>query len=278
VKHEELHWTTNDGLKLYAQGWAPDQEAVAILCLVHGLGEHSGRYSHWAAKYTDAGFAVLSFDLRGHGKSEGLRGHAPSFDHLADDISLMLNYADKHYEGKPVFLYGHSLGGLLALYYLTQRRPSLKGAIITSPGLRTIAEKQKMKLAFGRAAVKVIPHLTVPNGLDRNNLCHEPEVIKAYQSDPLVHDRISLALAAEMIEATDYILSSAGELKTPLLVMHGSDDELTYASGSEELAAAAQNSCTLKLYEGLFHELHNEFEQDTVFADQLEWLTTRLGE
>ena len=166
MKHEELEWFTNDGLKLFAQKWEPQAGLKGAVCLVHGLGEHSSRYRHWAERLNSAGYCLFAFDLRGHGRSAGKRGHAPSFDHHLDDIDLLVERASALHKGLPLFIYGHSLGGLLVLYYIIQRQPTLKGAVVTSPGLETGASENKFMVALASFLGKLLPAAAIANGLE----------------------------------------------------------------------------------------------------------------
>jgi alpha-beta hydrolase superfamily lysophospholipase len=276
VKHEEMQWVSNDGLKLFAQKWEPESEAKAVISLVHGHGEHSGRYSHWAEKLNNAGYAVLAFDLRGHGRSEGQRGDSPSFDHYADDVSILLEKTEELFSGKPLFLYGHSLGGLIVLFTLIQRRPKIKGAVVTSPVLKTAIVEQKAKMAAAKILGSVFPKATLPSGLEQEALSRDPAVIEAYRNDPLVHDKGSLRMAKKMLLAMEYVLERGSEIEVPLLLMHGTGDNITYAAGCEQLSEIMEDDCTLKLYEGYYHELHNEPEKDEIFGFLREWLDQKL--
>ena len=136
MQRVEFGWQTEDGLQLFAQAWQPDGESRAVVCLAHGLGEHSGRYSHVAAALNQAGYTLLGFDLRGHGHSEGQRGHAPTFDDMLDDITHLLEEAARRFPDSPRFLYGHSLGGTLVLNHALRRRSQVIGVIATGPSLR----------------------------------------------------------------------------------------------------------------------------------------------
>lgn len=276
MKHKHFEQVTFDAVELYGQSWAPETEPKAALLLVHGLGEHSGRYQHWAEKLTQHGYALISYDLRGHGKSAGKRGHAPSFDHHANDIALFQEKAQTLYPGLPLFIYGHSLGGLLVLYYLVQRQPTLKGAVVTSPALETAASEQKIKIVAARLLGALIPKVTIANGLELEGLSRDKAVIEAYINDPLVHNQISLKMGKDMLAAADYIFLKAFTIETPLLLMHGGADHITLAAGSEKLAQSIKADCTLKIWDGFYHELHNEPEQDEVFAFLEQWLAQHL--
>ena len=278
MRHFEFGWQTKDGLRLYAQGWQPETEPKGVLCLVHGLGEHSGRYAHLAAFLNQAGYVLLAFDLRGHGKSEGQRGHTPSYEVLMEDIAHLLEEAAKRYPDRPRFLYGHSLGGNLVIGYALRHRPPLAGVIATGPLLRPAFEPPAWKMTLGKIMYSLWPAMSMSNEIDRQGLSRDPEVVRAYNDDPLVHDRVSARLGMDMLEAGLWALEHAAEFPLPLLLMHGSDDRLTSARASREFAAQAGEVCTLRIWDGFYHEIHNEPEQGQVFEHLLEWLKGRLGD
>jgi alpha-beta hydrolase superfamily lysophospholipase len=275
MDHYALTLRSKDGLQLYVQGWEPVGNIRAVICLLHGLGEHSGRFAHLARFLLPSGFAVISFDLRGHGKSEGIRGHFPSIELVMQDIDALILTARKRYPDVPVFLYGHSLGGTLALYYVLRSKPDLAGVVVTSPGLRTALENQKVKLALARLLVIFAPSMTLPTGLDPRSLSRDPKVVEDYLQDPLVHDRASSAFAVTVLQAINWTYQHASEFQPPLLLMHGTVDQLAYCQGSQEFASYVQGDLTLKLWNGLYHELHNEPENREVFAYLFQWLEKR---
>jgi alpha-beta hydrolase superfamily lysophospholipase len=277
MQHFEFGWQTEDGLQLYAQGWQPETEPQGVICLVHGLGEHSGRYAHLAAFLNQAGYALLAFDLRGHGKSEGQRGYAPSYEALLDDIAHLLEEAAARYPDRPRFLYGHSLGGNLVITYALRRRLQLAGVIATGPLFRPAFEPPAWKLTLAKIMYSLWPTLTMANELDRQALSRDPEVVRAYNEDPLVHDRLTPRLTIDMLQSGLWALEHAAEFPLPLLLMHGSDDRLTSAQASREFAAQAGHRCTLKMWDGFYHEIHNEPEQGEVFGCLVEWLNSNLG-
>jgi acylglycerol lipase len=277
MQHFEFGWQTEDGLQLYAQGWQPETEPKGMVCLVHGLGEHSGRYAHLAAFLNQAGYALLALDLRGHGKSQGPRGHTPSCEALLDDIAHFLAEATARYPDRPRFLYGHSLGGNLVIEYALRRRPQLAGVIATGTSFRLAFEPPAWKLTLGKIMYNLWPTLSMSNELDRQGLSRDPEVVRAYNEDPLVHDRVSARLAMDMLQSGLWSLEHATEFPLPLLLMHGGADRLTSAQASREFASQAGHLCTLKIWDGFYHEIHNEPEQRQVFAYLLEWLDGKLG-
>lgn len=269
-------WRSGDGIELFAQGWQPVGDPKAVVCLLHGLGEHSGRYAHVAEALTAVGYALLTFDLRGHGRSSGKRGHFANFEVVLDDVDRLLQEAETRYPGKPRFLYGHSLGGLLVLYYTLLRKPVLAGVISSGPALRSSLEQQKAKIAIARVLSAFLPAVGIPTGLDAAGLSHDPQVISAYRADPLVHGLGTPAFATGTLKAIAYIFEHAGEFDVPLLLTHGTDDPIAYAAGSREIAGCVGQGCTLKLWEGMFHETHNEPEKAKVLAYLVDWLDAQL--
>jgi len=265
------------GATLHTREWEPDGDTKAVVALVHGLGEHSGRYGPVAARLTGAGFAVLAFDLRGHGRSSGRRGDTRFADTMAD-IDRLVRAAGDRFPDRPVFLYGHSLGGLLVLTYTLERRPAIAGVVATGAALHNALREQKAKLLAVRRLAPLLPHLALPSGLDATLVSRDPDVVAAYRADPLVHDRVTLGFGLDAVRASDAALAGAARFPVPLLLLHGGADRLTYPSGSQAFAGALNSrDCTLTVYEGLFHEIHNEPERGRVLDDVVAWLDRHLA-
>ena len=272
MQHIEFTQQSPDGIQFYFQGWQPETPPKAVVCLVHGLGEHSGRYAHVAAALNDAGYVLLGFDLRGHGKSGGPRGHTPSYDTLLDDIGRLLDEAAARYPGLPRFLYGQSLGGNLVLNYALRRKPAIAGVVATSPWLRLSSAPPAARMTLGRVMNRLLPAFVQSSGLDPTGLSRDPEVVRAYKVDPLVHDRLSARLGMAAIEAGEWALAHAAEFPLPLLLAHGSADKLTSATASAEFAKKVPGDCTFKLWDGFYHETHNEPEKAEVLSFMIDWL------
>ena len=272
MKHFEWTWYTADKTRLYAQSWRPDGAAVGVVCLVHGLGEHSSRYAHVAAALSEAGYVTLTFDQRGHGKSQGPRGDAASYDQQMDDIKRLLDEAGERYPALPRFLYGHSMGGNLVLNYPLRRGPQIQGVIATGPWLRAAFDPPAWRVRAGRFLHKVRPALPQPSGIDITAVSRDPAVVQAYRDNRLIHDKISLRVYFSGFDAGLWALERAAEFSLPLLLMHGGADRLTSAAASREFAAKIRDGCTYKEWDGLFHEIHNEPEQQQVFAYMIDWL------
>ncbi len=275
MSSSDLYWLLPNGMKLFTQEWNHANTTRGVVCLVHGLGEHSGRYAHVAEYLNQHGYAFLSFDLRGHGKSEGRRGHIDTYDTYLEDIDRLIQEARQRHPGLPIFLYGHSLGGNLVIYYALKRNPQINGIISTCP--ITYTEVPPVKMLMGKLFYKLMPTFTMNNGLDHDGLSRDPSVVAMYNSDPLVHTLISARLGLDMLNSGKWITENAHELRLPLLLMEGSADRLVSVEGTRELA---QNSpakfITYKEWEGGYHELHNDIIKADVLEFMEKWLEDRL--
>ncbi len=273
MRNFETEWKSVDGLRIFVQGWEPEElPVIGVVCLVHGIGEHTGRYGHVAQVLTGAGYVLMGADWRGHGNSEGKRGHVPSMEAVLNDIDRLLEEARHRYEGSPLYLYGQSLGAIMVLYYSLKRKPHINGVIATSPALRSSLDEQPVKIMAARVLGSVIPGLTLNSGLVPDQLSRDIATVQAYINDPLVHYRLSLGFARKLLDARRWTLEHAAEFALPLLLMHGKADNIAYPSGSEEFAAPIDGRCTLVLWDDAFHELHNEPERKEVFSVILSWL------
>jgi len=269
-------WKARDGIEIFVRGWEPEARPRAVICLEHGLGEHTDRYAHVADAMCAAGHAMLGADLRGHGRSGGQRGHAPSMDAYIEDFEQLLGEARTRYPGIPVFLYGHSLGAILMLAFGLRRRPDLPGAILTAPALHTNLEEQRIKVIMARILGTLMPKGSIRTGLDQSKLSHDPAVVQAYRTDPLVHDKASLGWGKMMLETNRWILQNAADFPMPLLLMHGGLDVIAYPSSSRELAASLGSRVQLVIWDKMLHEIHNEPEKAAVLQTMTDWLDARL--
>lgn len=280
MKTFESEWEDKDRTNFFAQGWEPqDRSPKAFIALIHGLGDHTSRFAHVGKAMTEAGYAMAGFDLRGHGRSGGPRGHVSSLDAYMQDIRQFFQLMTQRYPRIPHFLYGHSLGGLLALTYAIQYGAGLRGVIVTGAGLRDSLQKQKAKLALVKMLAPILPEMTVQSGLVIASLSRDPEVVEAYRNDPLVHYNITLGFGRAGLSAIDFCFARAKEFPVPLLMIHGKGDQITYASGSQEFANVVREAgveVTLKLWEDLYHEVHNEPEKAEVFRFMIEWLDRHI--
>lgn len=277
--HNEYWWKAKDKTKIYGQCWCPDTDPVAIINLIHGLGEHSSRYEQWASRFVDEGYAVVSIDFRGHGRSGGKKGHSPNYNKLMGDITLLKNKSAALFPGLPVVLYGHSLGGNLAINYVMRNKSGKYSAlIVTSPWLKLTRMPPKIQLFAAKIIDRIFPSMTQSNGLSPVHLTHDENVVDAYRNDPLVHNRISVHLFLEVNNAAKYALKSIYKINLPFLLMHGSKDKITSHQASQNFVENTSKKTTFKLWEGMFHELHNETEKDKVFHFIHHWLDEVMQE
>jgi alpha-beta hydrolase superfamily lysophospholipase len=266
----ELH--TTDNLKLFGHSWQPDTEAPkASVALVHGMGEHIMRYDHWAEKFVNRGYAVTGMDHRGHGRSEGKHGHIHSYESLLQDVEMLIKKSLEFFPDKPVILYGHSLGGNIVLNHALIRK-NISRYIVTSPWLQLSFKPSSIKLALAKTMKRILPGLLQPSGLNIGHISHDPEVVKAYENDPLVHDRISVRMFISAYTRGEWALANAGKLDRFVLLMHGGDDKITSAGASRRFAEKAGKYVELKIWEEMYHELHNEKIKDEVFEYIIDWL------
>lgn len=271
MKQTNSSYSTPDGLALFTREWLPETSPDSVFLLVHGLGEHSGRYQHVAEFLTSSGSAVIGFDLRGHGKSDGSRGHAGSYDLLMDDITHFIDQARVLFPGIPLFLYGHSLGGNLVLYYLINHKPEINGAVVTSPGLVPAIAVPAWKVALGKILYSLLPTFQMENGLDISGLSRDQSVIDTYVEDPYVHSKVSARLGLDIINNGTFIIDHAGEIMIPLLLMVGTADRVINPSAVRQFSEKAIGPITYREWENFYHELHNEPEKLEVLKTILEW-------
>ena len=273
-KRGKIKWRmkSEDGLELFVHACPSDAPPKAIICLIHGHGEHIERYMHVAHALNEAGYSFIGFDHRGHGQSEGTRGHTPSYEALLDDIDTFLVEVEEDYPDVPRFLYGHSMGGNLVLNYALRRNPKIAGVISTSPWIKLAFEPPAIQIFLGKTMNKIFPTFIQTSGLETSSLSRDPEVVRAYEEDPLVHDKISARLFVAMYESGLWALENAKDFPLPLLLVHGSADKITSAEASREFAEKAGENVTLKIWDGLYHETHNEPEKEDVFKELIVWL------
>jgi acylglycerol lipase len=274
MQHKQDQISASDNVQLFWRAWEPDVPARATVCLVHGLGEHSDRYEHVAATFTAAGLAFHAIDLRGHGHSEGPRGHTPSLTQWLDDIDLLISQANPD---KTRILYGHSLGGALALNYGLHRPEKLSGVLVTGPSLRISAEVPPVKAFMGKVMASILPTFSQHSGLIAADLSHDPLVVQAYVDDPLVHDWVSSRMFVDMIAAGEEALERAADFRLPVFLIHGEFDRLCDRTATEAFYATVGSADkTLHIWPALFHEVHNEPEKDQVLREMVEWVLAHI--
>jgi len=272
----ELSWKTSDGLNIYGKKWESNLPAKAVICMMHGMGEHINRYNHVAEMFATNGYAVIGCDHRGHGKSDGKRGHYPDFDTFMNDVDALLTAVSTHFPNAKQILFGHSMGGNLIANYLLRRQPKIAGAILSSPYFQLAFQPSQITLTIGRLMKGIFPSLSLSSGLDSSAISRDVEEVKKYNEDPLVHDKVSAIMGIEMIETGQWAIDNADKLSIPILVYHGTADRLTSHLGSKLFAEKAGKIATFISLKGLYHETHNEPEKLEVFEMILLWLNNLL--
>jgi len=275
MKSEEFDLIAKDGLKLYAKSWLPDleEEPKVVICLVHGLSEHLGRYEDFALFFTSKGIPVFSFDLRGHGKSGGKRGHMKKYEYLLDDVESLLKIARREYNDGLMFLYGQSLGGnIVANYILKKNTSEVAGAILSAPWFKLAFEPPFFKLMLAGAMKHIYPSYSEKSDIEGESLSKDPAIVEAYNNDPLVHNKISVSLFFETVKNGKRAIPNAFKLTIPLLAIHGKADPLTSWEATDEFVKKAGDKAVVRLYNEVKHEPHNDLEREQVLSDVLEWI------
>ena len=271
-------FVASDGDNVVIQDWPLDPGVAlrGVVILVHGLGEHAGRYDHVARKLNDWGFAVRGYDQCGHGESGGARGSLPTDTRLLDDLADIVDSTRARMQkSTPLIVLGHSMGGLVAGRFVSLGIRQVDALIMSSPALDPgLSAFQKFLVAV---LPKLVPDLRVGNGLDATFISHDPAVVSAYLADPLVHDRISARLARFIATAGPQTVALAGQWKVPTLLMYAGQDKLVNPQGARNFAAAAPKEVvTTVCFETLYHEIFNELDAAPVFAALQDWLEKRF--
>ena len=260
-----------DGAKIAFRGW-PHAGARITFAVVHGLGEHGGRYQGFAKGMAKHGMGTYAVDLRGHGKSPGQRGHVDTWSQWIDDVSAFVKHIAEVADGEVVPV-AHSFGGAALLStVLAGKLPSSRRFIVSSPALKVKVAVPAWKIRLGTAASRVLPRLAMDNEVDPKLISQIPDVVEAYRTDPLVHAKISSRMYTEWLAATKDILDRAGEIKIPFLILAGTDDGLIDPDGSKELHDRAASMSELRLLEGRYHEPFNDRDNEEVFKLISNWL------
>ncbi len=272
-------WFESAGAKRFGQTWLPlDQDPIALICIVHGLGEHGGRYADFADTMCQRGFGALAFDLQGHGHSPGWRGCINSFDGLMRDIVSALGRLGSLFPEKPIILYGHSMGGNLVLNYaLRHYQPQPLAVIASGSFLRPKHPLSQPFMLYARILAKVLPHYCLRAPVRAEGLSRDRSQQDAYRRDELVHRRISLRLGVAIIDAGNWAIEHAQELAVPSLVLHGSADELTCPDASREFAGRSNALCQLRIFDGFLHDIHRDVGRLEVFDLLEDWIRRQPG-
>lgn len=286
ILHTEGSFTGAGGLVLYEQSWRPAGRPRAAVVVVHGFGEHGGRYGNVVEALVPRGHALYTFDLRGHGRSPGIKGHISSWDEYRTDVSAFLGLIRAEQPGIPLFLMGHSMGALIVLEYATCGGFGAGGISLTEPDAVIASSSPiipcgvtKPHLVFlAHLLSRIWPTFSMVVGLEHAALSRSPECVQAYGADPLVHGRATARWGTEAMAALERVKAHVGALTKPLLLIHGEADRIDDAAGSRWFyERAGSTDKTLLTYPGCYHELHNDLDRAQVLADLGAWIEDRAA-
>lgn len=272
TRYKDSYKSNADQQKLFVREWLPEKDPVAVVLYVHGLGSHSGRMDHWAERFTARNIGFIAYDQRGHGKADGKRGHPKHVKKLIEDTKMMVGMLREEFPKIPVILYGHSMGGNVAINYVISTSKTVDALIATSPWLKLTNQPSKALASIVKLLVKIAPGLAISNGLDKKDISRLEEEYEKYDKDPLVHGKISLGLVNSVIESGLDALRNVYKINCPFLLMHGTADNICSHKASEEYVMNTSDRTRLKLWEGAYHELHHEPNRDEVFDYTIQWL------
>lgn len=272
VHHREDLFEANGGLQLFERSWSPD-EPVALVLIVHGYGDHSARYESQALHLARNGYAVQTFDLRGHGRSQGKRCFVRAFDDWLDDLEAVLRRAMRRWPGKPAFLLAHSLGALVASLFAIDDRAEISGLVLSAPAVKLGQDFSQIEIRASLVLGRLIPHFPMA-GVKSASVSRDPAVVEDYRTDPLVHHGSTPArTASEVVRAIWRVQRDAGKISTPLLLMHGGEDQVADIEGSREFFARVRSEDKhLRVFDGLYHDIMNEPEKASVLEEISDWL------
>lgn len=275
----QQEFRAKDGTKIFYRKYVPSSpKKNRVLVIQHGIGEHSGRYENVVNALRGTGFSIYAIDSRGHGRSEGKRGHVGNFSDYLTDLNELVQIACNENSIPQVFLLGHSLGAVIsALYAETEgNQNKLQGLVLSGIGMRVrLNLSMKIKKAMAGVLASLIPSFTMPTGLDLNMLSHDPETIRLYKEDPLVHGMISTYMGNMLLNVEKPIMENASEIRVPTFIFHGKDDQIADYTGSWDLyQKISSTDKKIEIYDHLYHETMNELEADreVVLSNLRKWL------
>lgn len=277
MKHTEGTFLSVRDTKIYFQSWLPEGDIKAAVLIAHGINEHSGRYMNVVNHLVPLGYGVYGYDHIGHGKSEGERVFVRKFEDYTETLNIYLQKVKVEQSDKPVFLIGHSMGGMISCYFLLDHSEEFRGAIMSGPVITIPENSKNLPVPVGKVLSKLIPKVRIMK-IDANGISRDPKVVKAFLDDPLVFKgRTPLQSMLEMLNGMIRINQEMEKISLPLFILHGSEDPIISPEGSNDLFhRAGSEDKTLKIYEGLFHEPFNEPEHKMVLSDVAAWLDERL--
>ena len=277
MQHTEGKFTGRNNFSLYRQAWLPDIAPKAILLIVHGIAEHSGRYMNLVNYFVPKGYAVYSFDLRGHGKSDGKRSYIERFSYYIDDLQTFFNLVRTENPNTKIFMVGHSMGSTISIDYALEHQSELQGLIISGTTLKLGSSISKTAILMAKILSVLMPKMGV-SALDPGGISRDPVVVAAYVNDPLNYmGKLSARFGVELLKTMEMLQSGLSEINLPILIMQGSQDRISDPASSKLLFdGVSSKDKTMKIYEGFYHEIFNDPERQQVFSNMEAWIKTRV--
>ena len=278
MKHNENHFMNHLDQKIFFQSWLPEEDPVAAILIIHGLGEHSGRYMNVVNHFVPLGYAVYALDHPGHGKSEGTRVYIDQFDDFIQTVEILFYKIQKEQSGKKIVVLGHSMGGLIATHFIGKYQGQIAAGVLSGPAVKIPDNTPGIVVAMGKILSKLLPKAGVID-LDVEGISRDPKVVEAYQKDPLVnHGKTTARLGAELLSAMEKVPEIAANIKIPIIILQGSADRLVNPKGAQMLYdLIPHDDKVLKIFDGYYHEVFNEPEHKQVLAIVEKWLEEHLS-
>ena len=277
MQHQEGTFKGVRDANIYYQAWLPEGDPRAVLLIVHGLAEHCGRYMNVVDHFVPHGYAVYGLDHIGHGKSEGTRVYVERYADYTDTLRIFFGMVRTWQPGLPIFLVGHSMGGLIAVSYLLEHQADFAGAVLSGPGVKAPDDISVVTIFLGKTLSRLAPKTGVLS-LDANGVSRDPAVVEAYVNDPLVYTgKTTARLAAELLKEMQRVTAEAGSIALPILIVQGGADKLVDPAGAQMLYDSVSSADkTLHVYDDFYHEVFNEPEHERVLNDVETWLETHI--
>lgn len=277
MEHIEGNFKGVRDINIYYQAWLPDENVKAVILIVHGIGEHCGRYMNVVNHFVPLGCAIYGLDHIGHGKSGGEQEIVKKFDDFTDTLRIFYEMIAAWQSGKPIFILGHSMGGAITSYYLIDHQDDFNGAIISAPAVKIGEGISSFTIFMSKILSAIAPKMGVL-ALDASAISRDPEVVEAYINDPLVfHGKTPARLGTEVLSAMMRITEEADKMSLPMIIVQGSDDLLVDPSGAQMLYdKTSSTDKTINIYDGMYHEVFNEPDRDRVLIDVEDWLESHL--
>ncbi len=277
MKHQDGFFLNQENQSIYYQNWLPDESARAVLLIAHGLNEHCGRYQHLVEYFVYEGYAIYGFDYPGHGRSEGTRSYIKDFSEFTETLLIYIEIIKELQPNLPIFILGHSMGGLVGAHLLIDHPDQIAGAILSGSLILVPDNISPITITIGKIISTILPKLGLA-AIDSSGLSRDPNIIEAYKADPLVFTgKVTTNLSIKMNQAMDRVVTDGGKINLPLLLLHGKADYIVDPVSTQFLydLVSSENKKII-YYEGLYHEIYNEPEHDQVFEDVSSWLNKQL--